>query len=211
MMLRVYFVVLYILCATGLQLGPRSKLFYATTLSGMEPLLSDEIRLLPGVSNVKLGKAGVEFHGATETGLEGLMWLRTPLKLMEQLSTINGIHSKISLSNWIRTLKWDEVISSKQTLKCNVVVGRDISPELGHSHFTALTIKNAIVDQFRDKYGIRPSVDVVDPDLPLLLYLHKEKGSLYRVWSGERSLHKRGYRSDAIHKAALRETTAAAL
>lgn len=36
------------------------------------------------------------------------------------------------------------------------------------------------------------------------------KATLYRVWSGVDSMHKRGYR-DTIHKASLRETTAAAL
>jgi 23S rRNA G2445 N2-methylase RlmL len=36
------------------------------------------------------------------------------------------------------------------------------------------------------------------------------KATLYKVWSGDDSMHKRGYR-DLIHKAALRETTAAAM
>lgn len=47
-------------------------------------------------------------------------------------------------------------------------------------------------------------------DVSLLMYLHKASAVVYKVWSGESSLHKRGYR-DTIHKAALRETTAAAL
>jgi 23S rRNA G2445 N2-methylase RlmL len=83
--------------------------------------------------------------------------------------------------------------------------------DLSHSHFSSLTVKNAIVDQFRESSGVRPSVDLDIPDLPLLLYLHRGSGTLYKIWSGEASMHKRGYRSSVIHKASLRETTAAAL
>ena len=46
--------------------------------------------------------------------------------------------------------------------------------------------------------------------MSLVLYLHKAKGTLYKVWSGDQSMHKRGYR-ELMHKAVLRETTAAAM
>jgi putative N6-adenine-specific DNA methylase len=82
--------------------------------------------------------------------------------------------------------------------------------DLSHSHFSALTVKNAISDYFRDRYNRRPDVSLEDPDLPLLLYLHRGSAMLYRVWSGDQSMHKRGYRQ-TVHRAALRETTAAVL
>lgn len=66
------------------------------------------------------------------------------------------------------------------------------------------------MDQFRSRFNKRPSIDTEDPDLPLLLYLHRGRALLYRAWSGEGSMHKRGYR-ETVHRAALRETTAAAL
>ena len=43
-----------------------------------------------------------------------------------------------------------------------------------------------------------------------MLYLHKGKATLYKSWSGDKSMHKRGYR-ELMHKAVLRETTAAAM
>ena len=83
---------------------------------------------------------------------------------------------------------------------------------LTHSHFSSLTVKNAVVDALRDRHGWRPSVDTVDADVPLFLHLHKGAASLYRVLSGSASMHKRGYRAgDAIHAAALRETLAASM
>jgi putative N6-adenine-specific DNA methylase len=196
--------------AFGLNGGIRQ--YFATTASGMEPILAKELQQLPEVSSIKVGKSGVEFEGSTRTGLEGLLWLRTPLKLMEKVSVANRVTSKNSLHEWVHgCAQWDEMITPQNTLKCDAILGKENSAELSHSHFTALTVKNAIVDQIRDRLGNRPSVDLCDPDLPLLLYLHRGKGTLYRVWSGEHSMHKRGYRPDVTHKAALRETTAAAM
>jgi 23S rRNA G2445 N2-methylase RlmL len=193
-----------------LQVGQR-RAFFATTTGGVENLLAKELSGLTGVSGVRINKGSVDFEGDTQTGLEALMWLRTPLKVMERVATTKHINTKDALHGWISSINWEERLTAQQTLKCDTVLGRDNSPDLSHSHFTSLTIKNAIVDQFRTKDNTRPSVDVVNPDLPLLLYLHRGVGTLYRVWSGEQSLHKRGYRPDIVHKAALRETTAAAL
>ncbi len=43
-------------------------------------------------------------------------------------------------------------------------------------------LKDAIVDNFRDKYGERPSVDTVNPDISFLLRIQKkEKGELFNA------------------------------
>lgn len=187
--------------------------FFATTAFGLERTLAKEINSITGVRNIVEKKGSVSFEGTVGSGLEALLWLRTPLKLMERMSTHNQIRSKDSLYDWLSGNDWQQRISLQHTLKCDTILGQNICQELNHSHFTSLTMKNAIVDQLRagNKEGLRPSVDTEDPDLLLSLYLHKSQGTLYRVWSGEKSMHKRGYRPDLIHKAALRETTAAAL
>ena len=59
---------------------------------------------------------------------------------------------------------------------------------LTHSHFTALTVKNAACDATRDARGWRPSVDTEDADLPLLLHTHRGTASLYRLLSGAASM-----------------------
>jgi len=93
---------------------------------------------------------------------------------------------------------------------------RGLPKDLSHSHYTALTIKNALCDIVRDMRGDRPSVDVDDPDVPLVAILRgMGEGatlSLYRSLHPPGSLHKRGYRQGrAIHKAAMKETLAAGL
>ena len=101
-------------------------------------------------------------------------------------------------------------MSIDQTLGVQCIVADGVSKDVSHTHYTSLTVKNAIVDQFRDSCGRRPSVDSENPDLPLIIFLQQDTAGLYRSLSGLGSMHKRGYR-DAMHIAALRETLAAAM
>ncbi len=78
-----------------------------------------------------------------------------------------------------------------------------------HSGIAALTVKDAIVDQFRARRGARPNVNVDDPDLPLKLVIRRDVAALYRDLSGA-SLHKRGWRPIQV-KSPLNEALAAGL
>lgn len=101
------------------------------------------------------------------------MWLRTSLRVMECLVEGKGLKTKDDLFSLCISVDWSEHLSLEGTLKCDAVLGRDNPTALSHTHFNSLTIKNAIVDQFRNQYGSRPNVNIDDPDLSLLLYLHK--------------------------------------
>jgi 23S rRNA G2445 N2-methylase RlmL len=101
---------------------------------------------------------------------------------------------------------------------------REVPSDISHSHYTALTIKNALVDAVRDLRddGERPSVDIESADVPLVAFVKGGGGgttstaqttsiSLYRQLH-HGSLHKRGYRSNSsIHKASMKESMAAGL
>jgi 23S rRNA G2445 N2-methylase RlmL len=207
----------YGLHASGVSSLQRS--FFVSTSHGLENVLAREVKSLPDVKDVKVGKAGVSFIGTTKSGLASLLWLRSGLKLMEKIGEGQSIQSKDDLYAFVGSVDWTQYLSPDQTFKCDATIGQHVQSDISHSHFTALTIKNAIVDQLRDRMGKRPDVNLEDPSLSLMLYLHRDKATLYRIWSGEQSLHKRHYRqemasptsSSPIHKAALRESTAAAL
>ena len=184
--------------------------FFASTVAGMENTLAAElIDSCIAASSVSIGKCGVHFGGNISTVLSAVMNCRTSLKIMENIAEASSIVTKDDLYSLVASLDWSFLIPYGATLKVDTVVG-DVAAELSHTHFSSLTVKNAIVDQFMNRFGARPNVDTEDPDVPLLLYMHKGKATLYRVWSGEQSMHKRGYRQ-ILHKAALRETTAAGL
>jgi len=105
----------------------------------------------------------------------------------------------------VNGILWEEWISPKHTLAV-AAVGR--SDELHHSGFVALKAKDAIVDRFRERVGSRPSVDLNDPDLRIVVYVTPHGLTIYIDLAGE-SLHRRGYRIQA-GVAPLRETVAAA-
>jgi putative N6-adenine-specific DNA methylase len=87
---------------------------------------------------------------------------------------------------------------------CNV---RD--SKITHSKYAALRVKDAICDQFLDRVGRRPSVDVEQPLVALNLHIYKDHAVLSLDSSGD-SLHKRGYRPIQT-RAPLNEALAAAL
>ncbi|MBX9794463.1 MAG: class I SAM-dependent RNA methyltransferase, partial [Burkholderiaceae bacterium] len=76
-------------------------------------------------------------------------------------------------------------------------------------NFAALRVKDAVCDSLRDATGERPSVDIRQPDLALVLHLGEERAALYVDSSGE-PLFKRGWREDK-GDAPLKETLAAAM
>ena len=80
---------------------------------------------------------------------------------------------------------------------------------LTHTQFAALRIKDAVVDQFRERTGRRPSIDVAAPDVQLNLHLDRDVATVAIDLSGD-SLHRRGYRGPQ-GAAPLKENLAAAI
>ena len=83
------------------------------------------------------------------------------------------------------------------------------APGLNHSHYSALQVKNALVDQQRELWGRRSSIDLENPDLSLHLHLSRSEAVLSLDGSGG-SLHRRGYRA-AMGVAPIKENLAAGL
>jgi putative N6-adenine-specific DNA methylase len=131
---------------------------------------------------------------------------------------------------------WDHWLPPETSFK---VEASGSLPELNHSHYTALEVKNALVDLQRQRWGRRSTVDLGDPDLCLHLHLSPgrpgpngpgprgpspgappdgegtailslEGGGAGGVGGGAGSLHRRGYRA-AMGLAPLKENLAAGL
>ena len=80
---------------------------------------------------------------------------------------------------------------------------------LSHTHFTALQVKNSIIDLQRERWGSRSSIDLNNPDICFHLHLSNDQAVL-SVDGSNSSLHKRGYRP-AVGIAPIKETLAAGL
>ena len=103
-------------------------------------------------------------------------------------------------------IDWAVLMLPEATLAVDFTSSRS---RITHTQFGAQKVKDAIVDQFRELCGIRPSVRLDRPDIRVNVYLDKDIASVALDISGE-SLHKRGYRLDG-GVAPLKENLAAAV
>jgi putative N6-adenine-specific DNA methylase len=73
----------------------------------------------------------------------------------------------------------------------------------------ALKVKDAVVDVLREALGARPDVDTKDPDVRIVLHVHRDQAALSLDLAGA-PLHRRGYRAITT-EAPLKESLAAAI
>ena len=106
----------------------------------------------------------------------------------------------------VKKIDWSQYITPENTIAVNCTGS---NKNLNHTHFTALQIKNAIVDRQRERFQQRSNIDVENPDLLINAHIYQNRCLLSLDSSGQ-SLHRRGYRP-AMGLAPLKETLAAAL
>jgi putative N6-adenine-specific DNA methylase len=178
--------------------------FFATCGRGIEPVLTQELRDL-GAVGVEAGRGGVHFHGDLATLYRANLWLRTAIRVIRPILDV-PVTSPDDLYDAVRSVDWSTYMTPDHTLAvdCNV---RD--SQITHSKYAALRTKDAICDQFVERVGRRPSVNVEEPMVGLNLHIYRDQAVLSLESSGE-SLHKRGYRP-ILTRAPLNEALAAAL
>ncbi|MCE5191341.1 MAG: THUMP domain-containing protein, partial [Actinomycetia bacterium] len=180
--------------------------FIATCATGIEPLLAGELRAL-GASDVRESRSAVSFSGTLETAYRACLWSRLASRILLTVATFPAMTAE-DLYTGVAAVEWERHLSAETTIAVDAV-GR--TPGITHSGFAALKVKDAVVDQLRERTGERPSVDLEAPDVRLNLRLHKGAGSLSIDLSGE-PLHRRGYRAPGEQaEAPLKENLAAAL
>ncbi|MGD0958461.1 MAG: bifunctional 23S rRNA (guanine(2069)-N(7))-methyltransferase RlmK/23S rRNA (guanine(2445)-N(2))-methyltransferase RlmL [Methylomonas sp.] len=178
---------------------------FATTPKAMEDILAAEIAALGG-RNIQNKLAGVAFQGDLETAYRACLWLRTANRVLLLLRQF-PVASQQDLYAGVQTIDWSLHLDAESSLAVSFSVKNN--PAIINSHFGALKVKDAIVDQLRAKFAKRPDIDVKCPDIRVNVYLHNETAQLSLDLSGE-SLHKRGVREINV-AAPIKENLAAAL
>ena len=103
-------------------------------------------------------------------------------------------------------IDWSKYILPGKTFSVDSVV---YSEEFTNSRFVTYKVKDAIVDQFRERTGTRPNISVSNPDIRLNIHVAEDNATLSLDSSGE-SLHRRGYRQESV-EAPLNEVLAAGM
>lgn len=176
----------------------------AKTFAGLEEVLGQELESL-GAKNIKILKRAVMYEGNSKLLYESNLKLRSALRILKHTAAFE-IRNDKDLYESIRSMNWNNYFNVTDTFAIDSVVH---SKFFSHSKYAALKAKDAIVDQFRDKYGKRPSIDVESPTLRINLHIDDRKLTVSFDSSGE-SLHRRGYRLDKV-KAPLNEVLAAGM
>ncbi|MDX2254573.1 MAG: class I SAM-dependent RNA methyltransferase [Pseudanabaenaceae cyanobacterium bins.39] len=178
--------------------------YFATVARGLELLAAQELEKL-GAHNVQSGFCGVSFEGDRHLLYLVNLWARLPFRILVKLDEFECLDGE-DLYQGIKGIDWSEYLSPEMTLSVNATGKSD---RLNHTHFTALQVKNAIVDQQMNRWGERSNVDVQDADVRIAVYIHEDLCTVSLDSSGD-SLHRRGYRP-AVGAAPLKESLAAAL
>jgi len=178
---------------------------FATTPKALEDILVNELKSL-GIQNIKATMAGAAFEGDLETAYRACLWSRTANRILLVLSTFT-VKSQQDLYDGVQRINWFEHINAEDSFA--VTFSAKNSEVINNTHFGALKVKDAIVDQMRAKFNTRPNIDTDQPNIRINIYLQGETARLSLDLSGE-SLHKRGYR-DVTIKAPIKENLAAAL
>ncbi len=178
--------------------------YFATVARGLEDIAAQELIAL-GAKEVQTDFTGVHFQGDRELLYRVNLWARTIFRVLVKIDKVKSFNAQ-TLYRSIQTIDWSEYLHPEMTLAVNCT-GKN--KQLNHTHFTALQIKNAIVEQQQKQYQRRSNIDPKTPDLLVNAHIDNNRCTISLDSSGS-SLHRRGYRP-AMGLAPLKETLAAAL
>lgn len=176
----------------------------AKTFQGLEQVLAGELTDL-GANNIQIGRRMVSFTGNQEMMYRANFALRTAIRILKPIKHFKA-ESADDVYNAVKAIDWSAYLNNETSFAVDSVV---FSKEFRHSKFVAYKVKDAIVDYFREKTGARPNISITNPDLRLNIHIAEYDCTLSLDSSGE-SLHRRGYRQEAV-EAPLNEVLAAAM
>jgi len=132
----------------------------ATTIFGLEEVLASELREI-GATDVELLNRAVRFKGDKAMLYKSNLLLRTAVKILKPIHSFFAANEQQLYDN-IKKIDWSEYFTYNNTFAIDGATHSDI---FNHSKYVALKSKDAIADQFREKFSIRPSVDPANPDM----------------------------------------------
>lgn len=176
----------------------------AKTFYGLEEVLAEELKEL-GAENVEVLTRAVSFEADKSLMYKSCLHLRTALRILRPISTFRA-NDENELYKEIQKINWEDYLDKEGTFAVDSTVNSNV---FRHSKYIALKTKDAIVDQYRDKYDMRPSVHVKSPDLRINLRIKGQDCTLSLDASGD-VMFKRGYRVKIV-KAPMNEVLAAGL
>lgn len=182
----------------------QNRTYTAQMADGIEDLARTEIEEL-GATDCLCGFRHVRFTATPEVMCRIVYRARLISRVLAPLASF-PCPSDRALYAAAASLRWSDFLTPDQTFAVFANVSKSA---IGHSQYAGLKLKDAVADWFRERKGVRPSVDPRDPDLWLHLHIHEDVATISVDVSGG-SMHRRGYRAGSVD-APMNETVAAAV
>jgi 23S rRNA (guanine2445-N2)-methyltransferase / 23S rRNA (guanine2069-N7)-methyltransferase len=178
--------------------------FFVTAATATADLLAAELAAL-GIEGAREVQGGVACEGDLAAAYRACLESRIGLRVLWQLERFPADDAS-ALYAGVRDIDWSAHMDATGTL---VVDFSGVMPGVTHTQFGAQRVKDAVVDQFRERTGARPSVDREMPTIRINVHAARGAVTVAIDLSGD-SLHRRGYRG-AQGAAPLKENLAAAI
>ncbi len=178
--------------------------YFAACSKGLEYLLVDELKAL-GAVEAREQLSGVRFEGDAQLGYRACLWSRLASRILLPISDFQAADEG-ALYDGVAEVDWSRHLEATGSLAIDAH-GRTAG--ITHAQFAAQRVKDAIVDQCRDRFGTRPDVERERPDVRINLLLRGDRAHLAIDLSGT-ALFLRGYRRGQ-GDAPLKENLAAAM
>jgi putative N6-adenine-specific DNA methylase len=178
--------------------------FFAQVPGMMEELCEQELIEL-GAKNTRVAYRGIYFEADLLTIYRINYTSRTISRILAPLKSFHCRDAN-AIMKLAEKIEWNKMFSLDQTFAITSTVSKSM---INNSLYASQVLKDGIADYFRAKFGKRPNVETVNPDVRFNLFIEKDNAVLSLDTSGE-SLHKRGYRLLA-GEAPMQETLAAAI
>lgn len=160
-----------------------------TTFENLEEVLAEEVRSIGG-EDVTVGRRVVTCRGDKTFLYRANLELRTGIRVLINIGRFRA-RSEQEMYDRLKRMDWSPHLKKDGTLLIDAVTQ---SPRFRNGFYLSQLTKDAIVDQFRERTGERPSVSKDDPDLRVQLHLTKNNEVTVSLDASGQGLHRRGYR-----------------
>jgi putative N6-adenine-specific DNA methylase len=178
--------------------------FFAPCPRGLEAVLHNDLETL-GAQNVRSTEGGVHFSGDWALCYRANLESRIASRILWRVKETQ-YRNEQDIYQAVFELQWQRWFDVTHTIRVNTTA---IRCPLKSLEFITLLVKDAVCDRFRAHCNERPSVDTLEPDVRIHVFIEDNKLMLYLDTSGD-ALFKRGVRQHT-NIAPLRENLAAGI
>lgn len=172
--------------------------FFASCLSGLEGVLAQELKSF-GIERVRPLGGGAAFFCSAESALRACLWSRVASRILLVVGRVNAGDAALLYAG-AYDMPWEEVLAPDATF---AVRAHGTNDELRNTRFTALKVKDAIVDRMRARRDERPAIDTKAPRASIDVRVHGNRATISLDFSGEALNHRSYLAPDDKEDAAL--------